>query len=103
MPTPIDSCKFTTVAGEFQNSDSPCGTFDQGGSGMKPSRAVRLAACGAVLRRLRLPPAHVGATASTRHTRADYLGFRVSEVPEPGTRALFLMGWLVAVGFGVFF
>jgi formylglycine-generating enzyme required for sulfatase activity len=29
---PIDSGKYTTVAGEFQNSDSPYGTFDQGGN-----------------------------------------------------------------------
>ncbi|MCX6375553.1 MAG: SUMF1/EgtB/PvdO family nonheme iron enzyme, partial [Armatimonadetes bacterium] len=29
---PIDSGKFTTAAGEFQNSDSPYGTFDQGGN-----------------------------------------------------------------------
>ena len=28
---PIDSGKYTTIAGEFQNSDSPYGTFDQGG------------------------------------------------------------------------
>ena len=31
-PYPIDSGKYTTVAGEFQNSDSPYGTFDQGGN-----------------------------------------------------------------------
>ena len=30
--SPIDSGKYTTVAGEFQNSDSPYGTFDQGGN-----------------------------------------------------------------------
>jgi len=29
---PIDSGTYTTVAGEFQNSDSPYGTFDQGGN-----------------------------------------------------------------------
>ena len=29
---PIDSGKYTTVVGEFQNSDSPYGTFDQGGN-----------------------------------------------------------------------
>lgn len=31
-PYPIDSGKYTTVVGEFQNSDSPYGTFDQGGN-----------------------------------------------------------------------
>ena len=29
---PIDGDKYTTVVGEFQNSDSPYGTFDQGGN-----------------------------------------------------------------------
>jgi formylglycine-generating enzyme required for sulfatase activity len=32
FPFPIDSNMFSTVAGEFQNSDSPYGTFDQGGN-----------------------------------------------------------------------
>ncbi len=31
-PYPIDTDVFTTVAGEFQNSPSPYGTFDQGGN-----------------------------------------------------------------------
>ena len=31
-PYPIDSPYYTTVAGEFQSSDSPYGTFDQGGN-----------------------------------------------------------------------
>ncbi len=31
-PYPIQSPYYTTVAGEFQNSDSPYGTFDQGGN-----------------------------------------------------------------------
>lgn len=31
-PYPIDNGKYTTIAGEFQNSVSPYGTFDQGGN-----------------------------------------------------------------------
>jgi len=38
---PIDSGKYTTVAGEFQNSDSPYGTFDQGGNVWEWNEAIR--------------------------------------------------------------
>ncbi len=31
-PYPIDAGNYTTLVGEFQNSDSPYGTFDQGGN-----------------------------------------------------------------------
>ena len=48
---PIDPACYTTVAGEFQNSDSPYGTFDQGGNVWEWNEAimyrVRVAACGA--------------------------------------------------------
>ena len=37
---PIDSSKYTTVAGEFQNSDSPYGTFDQGGNVWEWNEAI---------------------------------------------------------------
>jgi len=37
---PIDSGKYTTVAGEFQNSDSPYGTFDQGGNVWEWNEAI---------------------------------------------------------------
>jgi hypothetical protein len=39
-PIPIDSPYYTTVAGEFQNSDSPYGTFDQGGNVWEWNEAV---------------------------------------------------------------
>jgi sulfatase modifying factor 1 len=57
---PIDSGKYTTVAGEFQNSASPYGTFDQGGnvwewneavvstSGGYSSRGIRGGSCACV-------------------------------------------------------
>ena len=38
--SPIDSGKFTTVAGEFQNSDSPYGTFDQAGNVVEWNESV---------------------------------------------------------------
>ena len=37
---PIDSGKYTTVVGEFQNSDSPYGTFDQGGNVWEWNEAI---------------------------------------------------------------
>ena len=37
---PIDSGKYTTVVGEFQNSASPYGTFDQGGNVWEWNEAI---------------------------------------------------------------
>jgi len=37
---PIDSGKYTTIAGEFQNSGSPYGTFDQGGNVWEWNEAI---------------------------------------------------------------
>ena len=39
-PYPIDSPYYTTVAGEFQNSHSPYGTFDQGGNVLEWNEAL---------------------------------------------------------------
>ena len=39
-PYPIDSPYYTTVVGEFQNSDSPYGTFDQGGNVWEWNEAI---------------------------------------------------------------
>ena len=40
VPTPSIRGKYTTVVGEFQNSDSPYGTFDQGGNVWEWNEAV---------------------------------------------------------------
>ncbi len=92
---PIDSPYCTTVVGEFQNSDSPYGTFDQGGNVREWNEVV----------------VHRDSTYSSRGVRGgafcdydddtlwslgfsfgsyptsefDRIGFRVSEVPEPAT------------------
>jgi formylglycine-generating enzyme len=39
-PYPIESGQYTTIAGQFQNSDSPYGTFDQGGNLWEWNEAV---------------------------------------------------------------
>jgi formylglycine-generating enzyme required for sulfatase activity len=89
---PIDSGIYTTAAGEFQSSDSPYGTVDQGGNvwewnesilygtsrgllgGSFDYNAFALRASG---RSCDLPPLE----------HRD-VGFRLSVVPEPGTAGL---------------
>jgi len=88
---PIDGTNFFTVVGEFQNSDSPYGTFDQsgnvrewmenmfirGGSFDNTSGSLRSTYHGAV----NLPTYEI-----------DNLGFRVALVPEPVTMAGLVLG-----------
>lgn len=91
---PIDSGKYTTVAGEFQNSDSPYGTFDQGGNVWEWNEAIVYE--GAAYRGLRGGSYYyyyyLGISyylqASTRYyddpsNAYTNIGFRVSEVPGP--------------------
>jgi len=103
---PIDSGKYTTVVGQFQNSASPYGTFDQGGNVWEWNEAV----ISGLSRGLRggwfgeyddayLYGVHGGMDAPFR---TDYLGFpthdstgigfRVSEVPEPASIAVLALG-----------
>ena len=85
---PIDSGKYTTVAGEFQNSDSPYGTFDQGGNVWEWNEALLYGA----FRGLR-GGSFNGSGALQASTRIagdpaveySYIGFRVSAVPEPSS------------------
>ena len=92
-PYPIDSGKYTTVAGEFQNSDSPYGTFDQGGNVWEWNEAIILGA----YRGIRGGSVSSGGgnlRASLRYyydasgESYDVIGFRVSQivpVPEPSS------------------
>ncbi len=102
---PIDAPYYTTAAGEFELSDSPYGTFDQGGNlfewneaviephdGIDTSRGLR----GGVF-------AHQGNSlhaASRGHdvpaTEYYHIGFRVAQVPEPATLSLLALGGLLA-------
>jgi sulfatase modifying factor 1 len=104
---PIDSGKYTTVAGEFQNSDSPYGTFDQGGNVWEWNEAIPYVSH----RGLRGGSfyAYGGVGGGPESLRADgryygnpvdegvYFGFRVSQVPEPATMSLLALGGVLAL------
>ncbi|HUU90858.1 MAG TPA: SUMF1/EgtB/PvdO family nonheme iron enzyme [Phycisphaerae bacterium] len=101
---PIDSGKYTTVAGEFQNSDSPYGTFDQGGNVWEWNESILYGSN----RGLRggsfkdgdgyLQAAGWFAYDPTNWTGG--IGFRVSEViPEPVTMAGMVLGIGGLVGY----
>ena len=96
---PIDSGKFTTVVGEFQNSDSPYGTFDQGGNVWEwneailydSSRGLRGGSFSFSVYYLRAADRSFYNFPTVVY---DTMGFRVSEVPEPATMSLLALGGL---------
>jgi formylglycine-generating enzyme len=101
-PFPIDSPYYTTLAGEFQLSDSPYGTLDQGGNvwewneaRISSSRGVRGSYWGNdssyLVSSFRL---------SRGPTLEDHsLGFRVASVPEPGSIVMLLAGGLCLLAY----
>ncbi|MDO8684561.1 MAG: SUMF1/EgtB/PvdO family nonheme iron enzyme [Armatimonadota bacterium] len=105
-PYPIDSGKYTTVVGEFQNSDSPYGTFDQGGNIYEWNEAIRSEGSNYADRGLRggsfyLPDDFLQASSYRYHydtlSEFRHIGFRVSEVvPEPSS-IIALAGGLVGL------
>ncbi len=100
-PYPIQSPYYTTVAGEFQNSASPYGTFDQAGNVWEWNESVPYAPYRGVRGGAFSNDSNV-LTASYRNSvgytaSEDYrVGFRVVQVPEPTT---ILMLGLAGVGF----
>jgi len=98
-PYPIDSPYYTTVGGEFQDSESPYGTFDQGGNVWEWNEAIVYQEPTYSSRGLRggsfLYDGNL--RAAYRHdyyptSEFGYIGFRVSEVPEPSAMALLAFG-----------
>ena len=85
---PIDLGKYTTVVGEFQDSASPYGTFDQGGNVWEWNEAVLYGSH----RGLRggsfsntLNDLHASARSNYNPASEYYtVGFRVVKLPEPG-------------------
>ena len=97
---PIDNGHFTTVGGEFQNSASPYGTFDQGGNVWEWNEAIIYGSYrglrggafdiynGYYLRaddRFNLDPA-------SSSSYGVSVGFRVSQVPEPASLGILGLG-----------
>jgi len=97
-PFPIDSPYYTTVAGEFQNSDSPYGTFDQGGNVWEWNESVLYGSCRG-LRGGSFYGTGDFLLASIRNSgfpadEDNGIGFRVSEVPEPCSILMLALGSL---------
>ena len=94
---PIDSGKYTTVVGEFQNSASAYGTFDQGGNVWEWNEAIVYQGSNYAWRGLRGGSFDFIDLDLLASDRGDYgyptseyefsnIGFRVSEVvPEPSS------------------
>jgi len=102
-PYPIDSPYYTTLAGEFQSSASPYGTFDQGGNVWEWNEI----GVTSLLPGLRGGFWNYGAgsinlAASSRFDGIPTLegidiGFRVASVPEPGSIILLVSGAIAAL------
>lgn len=99
---PIDSGKYTTVVGAFENSDSPYGTFDQGGNVYEWNEAI----IGDAYRSQRGGSWGNGSGNLQASTRRAYdpsdesndIGFRLSEVPEPTSIIALLSGLAGCLG-----
>lgn len=101
---PIDSGKYTTLVGEFQNSASPYGTFDQGGNVWEWNEALfpsssRGMSGGSYNNYLGFALAARAREVTDATHEENFIGFRVASVPEPGCIALLLAGAVVLQGF----
>jgi formylglycine-generating enzyme required for sulfatase activity len=91
LPYPIDSDNYMTLVGEFQNSDSPYGTFDQGGNVWEWNEAVIDSSRGlrggsGFLSSSADLLAYVRYHSGYGETFEGYdVGFRVTCVPEPNS------------------
>jgi sulfatase modifying factor 1 len=89
----IGSPYYTTVAGEFENSESPYGTFDQGGNLWEWNETVIYAGSSRGLRGgFWLGNSYFLLSSYRLGTDPTYedliIGFRVASVPEPGSITL---------------
>jgi len=92
---------YRTEVGAHENSESPYGTFDQGGNVMEWNEAV----ISGILRNVRGGAYQTGdavlqasfRTSDTPATEGTNLGFRVAEVPEPATLSFLAFGCLAMI------
>jgi len=99
---PIQSPYYTTVGGEFQNSASPFGTFDQGGNvkewneaimlGSFPARGIR----GGGFSDSEFSPAADWRDFEFTRIESSNTGFRVVTIPGPSSVALLAIGGVMA-------
>jgi formylglycine-generating enzyme required for sulfatase activity len=92
---PIDSPYYTTVVGQFKNSASTYGTFDQCGNVWEWNDTTTGSFRGQRGGSYDIPNAS-WLSATHRYTTyplnfSSYIGFRVVEVPEPGTLSIFAL------------
>ena len=98
---PIDSPYYTALGGEFQLSDSPYGTFDQGGNVCEWNEAI-LYSSSRGLRGGSFGYDSDSLLASDRNDDSPSgeisdIGFRVASVPEPGSIILLVSGAIAAL------
>jgi sulfatase modifying factor 1 len=95
----IGSPYYRTEVGEFESSESPYGTFDQGGNVWEYTDTIRSTGLQCVIRG-GSAFGGIGYLAAWQlsHSYLEYedydLGFRVAYVPEPGTLGLLMLGGL---------
>lgn len=95
---PLDAPYYTTITGAFENSAGPYGTYDQGGNVWEWNEAVIIG----LKRGIRGGSFYnyeVGLHESSRNSyfpasEIFNVGFRVSQIPEPGSVLLVMIGCL---------
>lgn len=98
----IGSPYYRTIAGEFELSDSPYGTFDQGGNVLEWTETNWQGSLflrgGSFVRASVFLQAFFRQPSDGFHFEVPYVGFRVASIPEPSTLLLLCFGGLAVLG-----